>query len=70
MQAETQQIVRRYMKLTCVALNERFGFGKGRLGDLLQEVTQLSVLADTDEEYWTHVDRRIHQLGLDFERED
>lgn len=69
-QAETEQIVRRYMKLTCIALNERFGFGKSRLGDLLHEVTQLSILADTDEEYWAHVDQRLRQLGLEFLEED
>ena len=68
-QAQTEQIVRRWMKLTCVALNERYGFGVGRLGNLLVEITRLSELADTDEEYWTHIDRRLQQLGFVFEEE-
>ena len=50
-QAQTEQIVRRWMKLTCIALNGRYGFGKDRLGNLLAEVTRLSEQADTDELY-------------------
>ena len=68
-QAQTEQIVRRWMKLTCIALNGCYGFGKGRLGSLLAEITCLSERADTDEEYWTHVDLRLQQMGLHFEKE-
>lgn len=69
-QGQTEQIVRRWMKLTCIALNDRYGFGKDRLGNLLAEITRLSELADTDELYWTHVDRRLQQMGMPFNKEE
>lgn len=69
-QAETEQIVRQYMKLTCVALNEQFGFGQRRLEALIAEVIRLADISDTDEEFWTHIDRRIRQLGLEFLEDD
>ena len=69
-QAETEQIVRRYMKLTCIALNEQFGFGQKRLEALMAEIIRMSDISETDEEFWTHVDRRIRQLGLEFLEEE
>ena len=69
-QAEPEQIVRRYMKLTCIALNEQFGFGQRRLEALMAEIIRMSDISETDEEFWTHVDRRIRQLGLEFLEEE
>lgn len=67
-QAHVEQaaILRRYMKLTCIALNERFGFGQKRLEALTAEIIRMSDISETDEEFWTHIDRRIRQLGLEF----
>ena len=69
-QMEQAAIVRRYMKLTCIALNERFGFGQKRLEALTAEIIRMSDISDSDEEFWTHVDQRLHQLGLEFLEED
>ena len=57
-------------KMSCIALNSLYGFGRDRLAGFLSELTRLSGLAETDEEFWAHIDQRLHQLGLDFERED
>lgn len=64
--AEQAAILRRYMKLICIALNEQFGFGQKRLEALMAEIIRMSDISETDEEFWTHVDRRIRQLGLEF----
>lgn len=69
-QTEKEAIVRQYMKLTCVALNEQFGFGQRRLEALIAEIIRLADISDTDEEFWTHVDQRLRQLGLEFLEED
>nr|DAS13050.1 MAG TPA: hypothetical protein [Caudoviricetes sp.] len=69
-QTEKEAIVRQYMKLTCIALNERLGFGQKRLEVLMAEIIRMSDISETDEEFWTHVDRRIRQLGLEFLEED
>ena len=57
-------------KMSCIALNSLYGFGRDRLAGFLSELTRLAGLAEIDEEFWTHVDRRLHQLGLDFLEED
>ena len=57
-------------KMSCIALNSLYGFGRDRLADFLSELTRLSGLAETDEEFWTHVDQRLHQLGMEFLEED
>lgn len=70
MTKQSEQIVRRNMKLMCHALNEFFGFGKHRLSKLISEIGKLSAEADTDEIFWEHIDRvDIDYLGLPFERE-
>ena len=65
-----QQIIRRFMKITCCTLNEEFGFGKQRLAKYILQFSNVAGISSHDEEYWYHVDERIKQLGLDFENED
>lgn len=66
-----QDATRRIFKLFCIALNEKYGFGKQRLLSILQEVECLSVESQQDEVFWTHIDRVvIDQMGIEFERED
>lgn len=66
-----QEATRRIFKLFCIALNEKYGFGKQRLLSVLQEVECLSVESQQDEVFWTHIDRVvIDQMGIEFERED
>ena len=61
---------RRIFKLFCVALHEEYGFGKGRLSNVLGKVTAVCQEKDNDPVFWTHMDRAIEQIGLDFPKED
>lgn len=65
-----QKIIRRFFKLMCVSLNEDCGFGKERLMRLITRIKNVAEEHGKDEEYWTHVDRRIEQLGLEFTTEE
>lgn len=68
--AETAKIIRRDHKLIAVSLNRKFGFGAGRISRMMGEITRLAEVSDTDEEFWTHIDMRLKQIGLDFEEEE
>ena len=71
MTKQSEQIIRKNMKLMCHVLNEFFGFGNHRLSKVISEIGKLSAEADKDEIFWEHIDRvDIDYLGLPFERED
>jgi hypothetical protein len=65
-----QELSRRHIKLFCIALNENFGFGKDRLIKLVQAYGDLGAERQDDEIFWTHIDRKLEQMGLDFPKED
>lgn len=65
-----QDLARRHIKLMCVALNEHFGFGKNRLMKLIQAYGDLGEERKEDEVFWSHIDRYLEQIGLDFPKED
>ena len=65
-----QDLTRRHIKFMCVALNEHFGFGKNRLMKLIQAYGDLGEERKEDEVFWSHIDRYIEQIGLDFPKED
>ena len=65
-----QELSRRHIKLFCVALNEEFGFGKDRLLRLIQKYGDLGAERKDDEIFWSHIDRKLEQIGLDFPKED
>ena len=65
-----QDLARRHIKLMCVALNEHFGFGKDRLLKLIQAYGDLGAERKDDEIFWSHIDRHLEQIGLDFPKED
>ena len=65
-----QDLSRRHIKLFCVALNEEFGFGKDRLLRLIQKYGDLSAERKDDEVFWSHVDRYLERIGLDFPKEN
>ena len=67
---QQKMVMRRFFKLMCVSLSEDFGFGKERLMRLINRISTVSAEHATDEVYWTHVDKRIEQLGLEFSKED
>lgn len=61
-----QAFARRMFKLMCVSLNEEFGFGKDRLNRLMKKINDLSAEHENDEVYWTHIDRVMQELGVEF----
>lgn len=68
---EEQSGTRRILKLVCVALHQKFGFGKTRISDLVLEVNNLALESDNDEIFWNHVDRVvIDEMGVDFKKEN
>lgn len=54
----------------CVVLNKYFGFGKTRLTELVQHIGELSKERNDDEVFWTHIDRYLESIGLDFPKEN
>lgn len=70
MERQQKLVMRRFFKLMCVSLNDDFGFGKERLMRLIERISEVSAEHANDEVYWTHIDRRIEQLGLAFSKED
>ena len=61
---------RRVFKLFCVALHEEYGFGKGRLSNLLGKINMVCDEKKNDPVFWSHMDKVIEQIGLDFPKED
>ena len=70
MTKQYQKVMRRFFKLMCVSLSEDFGFGKERLMRIISRISTVAAEHANDEVYWTHIDRRIDQLGLEFSKED
>ncbi len=74
LEAETERryklVMRRFFKLMCITYNDEFGHGKRRLMRAINRISTLAAEHANDEVYWTHVDRRIEQLGLEFSKED
>ena len=68
--SEAQDHTRRLMKIMCIALNESEGFGKVRLGRVLDSIIKISDEHMDDEIFWTHADKRLEQIGLPFSHED
>lgn len=68
--SEAQGHTRRLLKIVCIALNETEGFGKQRLGRVLDSVIKISDEHMYDEVFWTHADKRLEQIGLPFSHED
>lgn len=65
-----EHIVRRKLKIVCIALNDEFGFGAKRLAKLIFAINRISKEWDDNPCYWTMVDRRLAQMGLPFEKEN
>jgi len=67
---ETERIVRKTLKICCVALNRQYGFGKDRLNKLLATYFSL-VESENEDTFAYHLDKVvIDELGLKFEREE
>lgn len=70
MQVQQVGSTRRVFKLFCVALHDEYGFGKSRLSNLLEKINIVCEEKKNDPVFWTHMDRVIKQIGLDFPKED
>lgn len=68
--SESEANLRRILKIVCIALHEKFGFGRDRLMTVINEVGIISETRKDDEVFWYHVDREMKALKLDFEPED
>lgn len=63
-------MMRRFFKLMCYSLNDKFGFGAKRLNTLIAALTETSLEADNDPIFWEHIDRIvIDTLGVPFDRD-
>lgn len=63
-------LTRRVLKIVCVALNDEFGFGTERLSRLVRAVNQTTNEWHDNPCFWTSVDRRLKQKGINFEEEN
>ena len=71
LEKQRDENVRRIFKLFCVALNQKYGFGKIRSTRLITKVAELIEQSKTDEIFWHHIDKKvIDQIGMQFDRED
>lgn len=61
---------RRSIKLFCVALHQTRGYGKDRIASVLEGINKLSAERDKDEVFWSHIDKLLEQIGLNFQPED
>jgi hypothetical protein len=67
---QREDTTRRIMKMYCATLNEQFGFGKDRLYKLVGKVLEMLQEHEDDEIFWVKMDRKLHQVGLDFKDEE
>ena len=65
-----EHIVRRKLKIVCIALNDEFGFGGKRLARLISAINKTSKEWDDNPVFWTQVDKRLEQMGIPFEKEN
>lgn len=70
LEKEKQGTTRRIMKMYCAALNEQFGFGQQRLFRLVNAVLEMLNEHADDEIFWARLDRKLHQIGMDFQDEE
>lgn len=70
-QREATEDFRRYYKLVAITLNKKFRFGKKRILEVFEYISELSRDRETDPVFWSHIDKIvIDQLGLDWQKEN
>lgn len=63
-------MMRRFFKLMCYCLNDKYHFGAKRLNTLIASLTETSLEANNDPVFWEHNDRIvIDTLGMPFDRD-
>lgn len=67
---EATGLIRRCYKTFAVALHQKYGFGRNRLLQLMDELKDISKLRKSDDVFWKHMDDIIiNEIKLDFDRE-
>ena len=62
---------RRMLKLACIALHRRYGFGRERLFAFIEEMSELSSGRTDDPVYWQHIDKLlIDTLKMEWDAEN
>lgn len=67
---QQNETTRRMFKMLCLVLNEEYGFGKERLARVFGRVEELCDVKDNDPVFWSHVDKRMKQIGMEFVEEN
>lgn len=67
---QSNAMTKRVFKLFCVALHQEFGFSKDRLNRTIARVEKIGSEREWDEVFWSHIDKYVASLGLDFLPED
>ena len=68
---EATGLIRRCYKTFAVALHKKYGFGRNRLIQLMDELSDISKLRDIDDVFWKHLDDVIiNEIKLGFDREE
>jgi hypothetical protein len=67
---EQNESIIRALKLSCIVLNDEFGFGKERLKRFLNLVTAESDNVFRMPTRWAHYDDRLKDMGINLPRED
>lgn len=67
---EANGLIRRCYKTIAVALHRKHGFGRTRIMQLMDEVSDISKLRSMDDVFWRHIDDIIiNEIKLEFNRE-
>ena len=67
----TERIVRRNLKVACVALHDLEGYGPQRLEQFVNECGRITAEVDTDPIIWEHIDQLlIDRFGMQWGERD
>ena len=62
---------RRNLKLLAYSINRRYGFGKGRIMELLMFFNKTIEEGEANPDFWRHLDAVvIDEIGIEFDREE
>lgn len=67
---EFADAIRRNYKVIAYALNRKYGFGKGRISELLMFIQDTCEESNTDPDFWRHLDMVVvDEIGLELGKE-
>ncbi len=62
--------MRRILKVICYVLYNDFGFGKKKLARVINSANDTMADMTSNEVIWDSIDRKLRDIGLEFENED